>query len=125
VGPTADPRARTWLRLASRWLATAAREDVRQVPTLLSQYRKTGPRSMRRVLGQARHDRLDVTLAAARCPVLIVRGRHDRICPLDWAQALTPRVVSLPEGGHMVPLTNGDLTATEIARFLEDRQGDW
>src|SRR3954451_8676275 len=43
VGPTTDPRAVTWPRIARRWLRTARHEDPRQVPLLVRLYLRTGP----------------------------------------------------------------------------------
>src|SRR3954452_1894 len=116
VGPTTDPRSRSWLRLAARWLATAKHEKPGQAPSLVRQYHRTTLLSMSRAMDQARDDRIDATLARVRCPVLVVRGRHDRICPADWAEALAP-TVTLPRGGHMVPRTHGGLLAPVLADF--------
>ncbi|MFL6132073.1 MAG: alpha/beta fold hydrolase [Nocardioidaceae bacterium] len=126
IGPTTDPRASTWPRLAARWLATARHEDPRQVPALVKQYHRTGLDSMRRAMEAARHDRIEVTLRGTECPVLVLRGLHDRICPVSWSEELTGAragaawsgAVTLSRGGHMVPLTRGRLVADEIIRFL-------
>lgn len=126
IGPTTDPRASTWPRLAARWLATARHEDPRQVPALVKQYHRTGLSSMRRAMDAARHDRIEVALAATSCPVLVVRGLHDRICPPIWSEQVAGAAtagarsdaVTLPRGGHMVPLTRGRLVAEEIREFL-------
>jgi pimeloyl-ACP methyl ester carboxylesterase len=118
VGPTTDPRAVSWPRLAARWLATAVHEKPTQVPLLAAQYRLTGLRDMGRAMDQARRDRIDATLAHVRCPVLVIRGPHDRICSEDWARSLSPAVVTLPGGGHMVPWTHGQATAATITRFV-------
>jgi pimeloyl-ACP methyl ester carboxylesterase len=116
IGPTTDPRAASWLGLIRRWLATAAHESLRQVPSLVRQYRRTGLLHMLRVMDTARHDRIDQTLQRVRCPVLVLRGSHDRIAPQDWCSALGP-TVTLSRGGHMVPMTDGDLVALALARF--------
>jgi pimeloyl-ACP methyl ester carboxylesterase len=126
IGPTTDPRASTWPRLAARWLATARHEDPRQLPALVKQYHRTGLASMRRAMEAARHDRIDETLRATTCPVLVLRGPHDRICPASWSEKLTAArsggawfgAVTLARGGHMVPLTRGRSVADEILRFL-------
>lgn len=120
VGPTTDPRAATWPRLVSRWLATAAHETPRQVPTLVRQYRRTGLRHMLRVMHVARHDRVDHLISDIRCPVHVVRGPHDRIAPADWCARLGP-TVTLPAGGHMVPLTHGDLLARHVSDIVGTR----
>jgi pimeloyl-ACP methyl ester carboxylesterase len=127
VGPTTDPTAATWPRLARRWLATARHEDPRQLRRLVVQYRRTGLRSMARAMDAARRDRIDLTLAGAGPRVLVLRGRHDRICPEDWARRLVggsppgSAVVTLDRGGHMVPQTHGRLVADRLASFLADQ----
>ena len=116
VGPTTDPRAPSWARLAGRWLRTAGHEPPWQLPALARQYGRTGLPSMWRAMDAARRDRIDVALHAWGGPALVVRGRHDRICPDDWGRALAAQspggsLASLSRGGHMVPLTHGDLVA--------------
>ena len=126
VGPTTDRRSPTWPRLAARWLATARHETPRQVPALTRQYRRTTLRTMGRAMGVARHD--DIADVLARVPVttLVLRGRHDRICPADWAALVAGRAgpgsrsVTLASGGHMVPFTHGHLVAGAVAGFLAD-----
>jgi pimeloyl-ACP methyl ester carboxylesterase len=117
VGPTTDPRAQGWPRLVRRWLATARHERPGQVPSLVRQYHRTTLAVMARAMDSARKDRIDETLAQVRCPVRVVRGRHDRICPPDWAQALGA-TDTLAAGGHMVPLTHGDLVAPLAHRLV-------
>lgn len=127
VGPTTDPRAATWPRLAHRWLATARHEDPRQVPALIQQYHRTGLSSMRRAMDAARRDRIGVALGETGCALLVLRGHHDRICPASWAEDLTrtrscdspSAAVTLPTGGHMVPLTRGRLVADQLLGFLD------
>lgn len=123
VGPTTDPRAAGWVALAGRWLRTAAHERPGQVPLLARDYTCTGLGAMGRAMDAARRDRIDAPLRAGRGPVLVVRGRHDRICSARWAAelaALAPggRAVTLPAGAHMVPLTHPRLLAPRIGEFL-------
>lgn len=124
VGPTTDPEAASWPRLVERWLRTAASETPRQVPFLARTYARTGLVWMRRAMEAARHEDVRADVRALRCPVLVVRGRHDRICPEDWARELVSiapagsRGASLPRGGHMVPLTHGALVASVVERHL-------
>jgi len=123
LGPTTDPRATTWPALAARWLRTAVWEDPRQLPVLLHDYHRTGLASMRRGMNAARHHRIGLVLPQVRCPVLVLRGRHDRIAPHDWITAVaatTPNghCQSLTAGAHMVPLTHPETLAAIISTFL-------
>lgn len=124
VGPTTDPRARSWPALAQRWLRTAVHETPRQVPMLVRLYSRNGISHMRRAMGAARLDDIRQSLARVHCPVLVVRGPDDRICPKDWAQQLASvgargsRAETLSGGAHMVPITRGPELADAITRFL-------
>ena len=130
VGPTTDPRAATWRGLVGRWLATARHEEAWQVPTLARQYSRTGLVTMGRAMEEARRDRIEATLDRTECPVLLLRGAEDHIAPEDWLARLAAyrdpggnprgerRLVTLPTGGHMVPLTHGHLVAEAVAEFL-------
>jgi pimeloyl-ACP methyl ester carboxylesterase len=127
VGPTTDPRAATWPRLARRWVATALHETPRQVPALVRQYRRTTVGAMLRSMESARRDAIEEALAPVRVPILVVRGRHDRICPEDFGAAVARcgarggDLVTLGAGAHMVPLTHGHLLASAITDFLSDK----
>jgi pimeloyl-ACP methyl ester carboxylesterase len=113
--------------MAGQWLATARHEDPRQVPLLVRLYLRTGPGTMARAMDAARKDRIQDGLRRVRCPVLVLRGRHDRICTPAWAGAVAGAAAlgttrSLPAGAHMVPITHASLAAREIDGFL--RGGD-
>ncbi len=126
VGPTTDPSGATWPRLAARWLATARNETPRQVPALVRQYRRTTLRAMYRSMEAARGDAIEDALGHTTAPVLVVRGRHDRLCPQSWGAAVAgrggpgSRLVTLDAGGHMVPLTHGHLVAAVVGAFLAE-----
>jgi pimeloyl-ACP methyl ester carboxylesterase len=123
IGPTTDPRARTWPMLMSRWVRTAVWERPGQIPLLFRDYGQTGIGAMARSMNAARHDRIDHTLAGVAAVVLILRGRHDRISPRRWALELAAvaqhgQAQTLPAGAHMVPFTHADALAERIDVFL-------
>lgn len=123
VGPTTDPRAGSWPALAALWLRTAGHEDPRQARQLVRQYRRTTLRSMLRTMDAARRDDVVATLADVDCPVVLVRGAHDRIARADWLRTLAGTgpgrtLVQLPAGAHMVPLTHPDLLARHLAPLV-------
>ncbi len=124
VGPTTDPRSTTWPALARRWLSTAAWEHPGQIPVLLRDYNRTGLGTMRRGMNASRRHRIGPSLSAVRCPVLVVRGRHDRIAPRDWTTAVADTAPHgnhrcLAAGAHMVPLTQPARLAATISWFVD------
>jgi len=112
IGPVTDPRARTWPRMLGQWLRTAPHERLREVPTLVRQYRHTGPATMVRGMDAIRWYRTDQGLASLHIPVVVIRGARDRIAPQDWSAKLTAiargRLQIVGGGAHMVPLTHPD-----------------
>lgn len=123
VGPTTDPRGRTWPRLAGRWLATAAHERLGQVPLLVRDYSHSGLITFARAMDATRRHPIAPVLAALDQPVLLVRGPHDRIAPASWLDDLVGRragieAVTLPAGGHMVPITHPHDLAAAVTPFL-------
>jgi pimeloyl-ACP methyl ester carboxylesterase len=109
-GPTTDPRLRSVPGLTSRWLVTALGEPKWQLPLVLVQWARTGPSRMRALWRQASPDPVDRRLARVRVPVVVVRGRRDRLCDADWARALVAaapdaRLVELPGAAHMTVQT--------------------
>jgi pimeloyl-ACP methyl ester carboxylesterase len=63
-------------------------------------------------------------LAQIRCPVLIIAGQDDRLVALAQLQqmaALIPdaRLVVLPDSGHMLPLEQPAVIASELLAFYQ------
>lgn len=119
VGPTGDPRARTRLQSLARLLATSVFEQPSLDVLVAYEYLASGPlRTFRQARALVRHRFLD-RLPEVRCPALVIRGRHDRICPQDWAdeigRALGARVVTLP-GAHAVHWSH----PAPVARLVEE-----
>ena len=120
LGPTTDPRLRFPAVLVARWLRTAAAEPKRQAPGTLAQWWHTGPRAMWALWRSAAPDRIDRRLPGVAVPVTVVRGTRDRLCPHDWALALSRaaprgRLVELPGAAHMTVQTHPDDVGTVLA----------
>ncbi|WP_100498671.1 alpha/beta fold hydrolase [Geodermatophilus chilensis] len=124
LGPTTDPRLRSAVGLARRWLGTAVRERWPHAPLVLPQWLHTGPRAMRQLWAVASPDRIDARLRTVRVPVTVVRGTRDRLCPHDWAAAVAAaapagRLVELPGAAHLTPMTHPD----QVAALLREEVG--
>jgi non-heme chloroperoxidase len=68
----------------------------------------------------------DLDPAPLVLPILIVHGREDQVVPLAIAEALHARaassqLLSIPEGGHMLPVTHAELLAEALYDFARDR----
>jgi pimeloyl-ACP methyl ester carboxylesterase len=120
VGPTTDPRASSWARIVERWLRTAVWERPSQLPVLARTYARTGLVGMLLAMDAARREDVRAGLRAVDCPVVVARGRHDRICPDEWVQELLTaapagsRAITIEKGAHMVPLTHGAALAAAL-----------
>ncbi|WP_280791022.1 alpha/beta hydrolase [Blastococcus sp. TF02A_35] len=121
-GPTTDPRMRPLRVLAWRWLRTALAEPWWQVPLVLRQWWRTGPRAMAALWRSTAPDRLDLRVAASPVPVVVLRGARDALCPADWAGRVAgaaPRgqLVELPGAAHMTVQTHPDQVAAVVGDY--------
>jgi pimeloyl-ACP methyl ester carboxylesterase len=121
VGPVTDPAARTWPRMVAQWARTAIHESPRELTNLVPQYRRTGVLSMRRGMNAMRRFRTDLALTRLTVPVEIVRGDQDRIASLEWGSVLRRashgRLTTVPDAGHMVPLTHPGAVSAAVDRL--------
>jgi pimeloyl-ACP methyl ester carboxylesterase len=95
------------------------REPWWQVPMLLAQWWRTGPRAMAALWRVAAPDDTGRRLRDVHVPVTVVRGTRDRLCGRDWAARLVGsascgRLVELPGTAHMTPQTR----SAEVAAIL-------
>ncbi|MGY1826895.1 MULTISPECIES: alpha/beta fold hydrolase [unclassified Blastococcus] len=121
-GPTTDPRMRRFRVLAARWVRTALAEPWWQVPLILRQWLRTGPRAMSSLWRSASPDAIEGRLAGVTAPVVVVRGDRDALCPHDWAErvaAAAPhgRLVELPGAAHMTVQTHPAELAALLGAF--------
>jgi pimeloyl-ACP methyl ester carboxylesterase len=124
LGPTTDPPMRRVGVLAVRWLRTAVHEPWWQVPLVLAQWLRVGPRAMVALWRRTAPDPIDERLRRVGVPVLVVRGTHDALCPHDWARHLAGcapqgRLVELPGAAHMTVQTHPD----DVVRLLRELGG--
>jgi pimeloyl-ACP methyl ester carboxylesterase len=127
LGPTTDPRLRSAVGLARRWLATAVGERWPRALLVLPQWLRTGPRAMSRLWAALSPDRIDARLRSVRVPVTVVRGTRDRLCPHDWAAVVAAaapqgRLVEIPGAAHLTPMTHPERVAA-LVREAAGRTG--
>jgi pimeloyl-ACP methyl ester carboxylesterase len=119
LGPTTDPRLRSIVGIVRQWLRTAIAEPLRQVPLIVAQWWRTGPRAMAALWRNAAPDRTDRRVRDVPVPVVVVRGTRDRLCSHDWAgrvAAAAPRgrLVEISGAAHMTVQTHPDEVAAII-----------
>ncbi|WP_328989523.1 alpha/beta hydrolase [Kribbella sp. NBC_01245] len=119
IGPIGDPTASAFWRLAERWIRSAVHEPLQLIPTLRRQYAGTGPIAMTRGLRAAQRHDLSRTLEDLKIPVVVLRGKHDRIAPASWTDQVARlsggTAQTLPTGSHLPVLTCGP----EIAHAIQ------
>lgn len=106
ASPTVDPVARSWLRLLVRWRLDGRHEPPGLTESHRREWRRAGARRLFHLVRTHLHDRLETTVAAVGVPVLILRGREDRLLTRRWAAQLAEMtagtVVDMP-GAHTFP----------------------
>ncbi|TDD13541.1 alpha/beta hydrolase [Kribbella turkmenica] len=120
IGPTGDVGSVSWLDLAARWFSSAVPESPRLIPALVPQYAHTTFRSIARAGEAARRHDLVGVITRVQAPMVIVRCRHDHLCPAEWMERLAAltgaEARTLLTGSHMPVLTNGPELAALIQR---------
>ncbi|TDD08347.1 alpha/beta hydrolase [Saccharopolyspora terrae] len=123
VGPTSDPRARTWQGQVRRWLRNARCEPRRLAPLTFRDYREAGLRRVVTSFAESIHDHVEDKLPRVGAPALVVRGEHDALVPQDWAQRVTrllpeARLLVWPGAAHMVPFAAPEALGSAVEDFL-------
>ncbi|MFG1946381.1 alpha/beta fold hydrolase [Nonomuraea sp. NPDC048826] len=119
LGLTFPPRQRTLRRAALPFLRTVVRESPSVLPATVPYFLRGGPAAVLRCIRTAQADTPEYLIGKIACPVLVVRGTRDGMCPRAWADGLAitaplGRSVTVP-GAHTFPFQNGGLTAALIA----------
>ncbi|WP_425450400.1 alpha/beta fold hydrolase [Virgifigura deserti] len=107
-GPTTDPRARSTLSQAIRWLQNALREPP-QPGLMIKDYATTGLRSAFENFRYLLDHRIEERLPSVQAPTLVVRGTRDPIVPQGWACQVTTllprgRLIEIPGAAHTINL---------------------
>jgi 2-hydroxy-6-oxonona-2,4-dienedioate hydrolase len=121
AGPTVDQRARSVGPQLGRWFANAPAEPPAFNTLATYEVAEIGPARMLRSLRLAVDDAIEDKLLDIGCPVLLVRGEHDRVAPQRWLEELRDRrpgsrVEVMAEAAHTVVYSQ----PVEIARLILD-----
>jgi pimeloyl-ACP methyl ester carboxylesterase len=104
ASPTVDPVARSVPRLLLRWRLDSRREPGELGRSHHPEWLRAGPRRLWHIVRAHLDDRIEDVLADLPFPVLVLRGRRDRLLTAGWARKLARtapdgRFVEVP-GAH-------------------------
>lgn len=117
------PVRRSPLRLAGR-LRTYLRERPRELVVTLPSFVRAGA-GLPRYIRSALADEPERHMPGVHAPVLVLRGRHDALCPPGWAadlagRARSARLVTVP-GAHNTPYTHPGAVALHLGALAHER----
>lgn len=126
ASPTVDPAARSWLRLFVRWRLDGRREPAGLTDSHRREWRRAGAWRLVQLVRTHLRDPLEATVAAVQVPLLVLRGREDRILTRRWADQLAALggggVVEMP-GAHTFPWLDPEAWSGPLRRFAVDLGG--
>jgi pimeloyl-ACP methyl ester carboxylesterase len=96
ASPTIDPKARSWTRLLMYWRLDGRYPTPGLNASHKPEWRRAGARRLIHAVHAHLHDHLADTIPQLTMPVLVLRGRDDRLLSSQWAREL---VKLAPHGG--------------------------
>jgi pimeloyl-ACP methyl ester carboxylesterase len=125
LGPTVDPRYRSWWIHAVRLALDATREPPALWRILIGDYARMGFRRLAATARAALGDRPEDRLSELRLPVLVVRGERDAMATPEWASAcasLAPRgsFATVGEAAHAAHFSHPLAVARLVESFLAE-----
>lgn len=121
ASPTIDPVARGTLRLLIRWRLDSRHEPPGLNDSHLPEWKRAGLRRLLHLVRVHLDHALEDAVARLTVPVLVIRGREDRISTARWARQLAALVargdyVELP-GAHTFPWLDPQAWSEPIREF--------
>jgi pimeloyl-ACP methyl ester carboxylesterase len=127
LAPTFPPHLRRMRPLLGALARTAVHEAPGAVPTVLPTYLKAGPRRLLTCVRSAQADAPEDVLPSVTCPVTVVAGEKDALCPPEWIHHLASRAAIgralLVPGAHAFPHPHPAVTSDD-ARAGAGRRAD-
>ena len=106
------------------YLSSKNRNDSRLLQAILDMGLTLGPEVFRRqsLALRDRHDSVD-TLPTIRCPALVLCGREDQLCPVDWHVLMADAIphadlVVLAGCGHLSAMEEPEAVTSALGRLL-------
>lgn len=123
IGPTVDPRYRTPLRHAPRFLVDAVREPPSLLPIIVRDYLRFGLRRFVATAGAALRDRPEDKLPRISAPTLVVKGQRDAFVSTDWVEEMVEllpdgELAVVPRAPHATHYAAPRSVATLVERFF-------
>jgi pimeloyl-ACP methyl ester carboxylesterase len=119
LAPTFPPHLRRMGPLVTAFARTAVHESLSVVPAVLPSYLRAGPRRLMTCVRSAQRDAPEDVLPLVTCPVTVVAGDDDALCPADWVHRLAHRAqrgrALLVRGAHAFPHPDPAVTAGVLA----------
>ncbi|MFC8008512.1 alpha/beta fold hydrolase [Streptomyces olivaceus] len=121
ASPTVDPVARGWVRLLARWRLDSRHEPPGLGESHHPEWRRAGLRRLVHTVHVHLNDPLEDPVAQLDMPLLIIRGRDDRIGTVRWARHLADLVADgqLIEvsGAHTFPWLDPQAWSDPVRRL--------
>ena len=127
LGPTVDPRARSLVKTAARWLLNVPLEPPSLDLVVLRDLLDMGiPRTWRTIRIML-EDRIEEKLPRVQAPTLVVRGGRDTTVPQRWAVEATRllprgRLAVIPGAPHTLNYNSPRRVARLVRAFLAERE---
>ncbi|WP_197973796.1 alpha/beta fold hydrolase [Streptomyces gossypiisoli] len=121
ASPTVDPVARGWVRLLIRWRLDSRREPGGLSESHRPEWRRAGLRRLLHTAHVHLKDALEDAVAQLDVPLLVIRGRDDRIGTARWAHHLSQLVpdgacIEVP-GAHTFPWLDPQAWSDPVRRL--------
>jgi len=125
LGPTVDPRYRSWLLHAVRLGLDSVREPRSLWPILAGDYARMGLRPLVATARAALEDRPEERVSRLDTPVLVARGERDAITTPEWARGCAshaPRgsFATVENAAHAAHFSHPRAVARLVESFLAE-----
>jgi 2-hydroxy-6-oxonona-2,4-dienedioate hydrolase len=128
VGPTTEPKRRSYLQQIPRLLAAGLKEPPSILPVVLSDYFRAGALRTIKTSRYTTRYPIEEKLSQVQIPLLVIRGGRDPIVSQKWVEKMVnllpdAKLVVIPEAAHGVNYSHPHKLAEAVRSFIYDREG--